>query len=256
MKLYATALILALAALTGTPAEATDYNLVYIGNSITQGVIIDDPATNAPPVKCTREIAKARPNSVCRYFNGGCSGATTVDFLPGKTDLFDKIIEASDRMAGKGNARFVFSIMLGTNDSAISGPAGAPVSAGDYRRNLSAVVDSLLTRYPGSIAVLHRPVWYSDNTHNGARYLKEGQQRLDVYYAELRSMAREYAERQPGRVFLGDTEGYGYFKQHHKSRMFAENGNSGVFYLHPNLDGGTVLARLWAEAILRHLDNE
>ncbi len=221
-------------------------NIVFIGNSITHGAGLSDPAADAPPVKCGRWLREHGFGDV-RVFNAGRNGCTTVDFLPGDPSrLFDRIVSAADSLS-RLDGRMVFSMMLGTNDSASSGTKGAPVSRTDYRSNLLTIVDSLLLRYPQAIVLLHRPLWYSPNTHNRAVYLAEGLARLDGYYAELRAICADSAR--AGRVFLGDTRGYDRFVRTHSDEMFAENGRKGVFYLHPNEAGGTALAALWGSAI-------
>ena len=127
--------------------------------------------------------------------------------------------------------------MLGTNDSAITGPNGAPASPAKYYENMKTIVDKLLALYPKCKIVLHRPVWYSPNTYNGAKYLEEGLNRLQSYYPELQALVLDYSKRFPGQVFMGDTDGFDYFKAHYKSELFPEKGNAGTFYLHPNRKG-------------------
>lgn len=235
-----------------TPATTTDINMIYIGNSITQGAIMKEPEKNSPPARCTEFLAQAEGIGDVAMFNGGVSGRTTVDFLPGDNPLFARVVDGAEGLRHNNpQAATVFSIMLGTNDSASKGPNGSPVSDADYTRNVALIIDSLQARFPDAIFVLHRPVWYSDNTHNGAVYLAEGQRRLDGYYACLRELVGEYSQSNPGHVFMGDTAAYDHFRRTHKEEMFAENGFSGTFYLHPNPAGAKALARYWADAILR-----
>lgn len=85
-------------------------------------------------------------------------------------------------------ATLVFSLMLGTNDSAIKGPNGSPVQPAQYKTNVKVIADELLALYPDSRIVLHRPIWYSPNTYNGAMYLKEGLNRLERYFAEINQL--------------------------------------------------------------------
>ena len=84
--------------------------------------------------------------------------------------------------------------MLGTNDSAITGPNGAPASPGKYHENMKTIIDKLLALYPKCKVVLHRPVWYSPNTYNGAKYLEEGLNRLQSYYPELQALVLHYSK--------------------------------------------------------------
>ena len=108
----------------------------------------------------------------------------------------------------------------------------------------------MLADYPNSRLVLHRPLWYSPNTQNaGAKYLAEGLDRLQLYFPEIDALVAAYGQSDPGRVFMGDKKGFGYFKKHHLKYFQHENGKQGVFYLHPNEAGAAVLGKLWAKAI-------
>lgn len=231
------------ASFTAGAQKAPAYNIVFIGNSITYGATLPAPALQCPPfhvVKLLRE-----KGYTIRYANCGHSGSTTVDFLPSRQKLFPKVLQAADTLYNKSTG-LIFSITLGTNDSAIEGPNGAPVSPAHYRENLQQMIDSLHRRYPGSIFVLHRPTWYSPNTYNGARYLAEGLQRLQSYTPELDSMAKAH----PRYIFKGDRHAYAFFEQHAVQYLTPEQGRAGVFYLHPNPQGAEKLAKFWADDLL------
>lgn len=233
--------------------EKKNLNIVFIGNSITQGALLEDPKHDAPPVQAALYLRKQPTVGMVRYSNQGVSGSTTLDFLPQTEKLFLNVVQAADQFKDETWATLVFSVMLGTNDSAITGPNGAPVSSDTYRENMKTIIDKLLALYPQCKIVLHRPVWYSPNTYNGAKYLEEGLNRLQSYYPELQTLVRDYAQRFPGQVFMGDTEGFDYFKEHYQDELFPEKGNAGTFYLHPNKKGAAALGGLWGKAILRHL---
>lgn len=229
-------------------------NIVFIGNSITQGVIMDDPEHNAPPVKAALYLTKQPPVASVKYSNQGVSGCTTVDYLPQTENLFPRAVAAADKFKDETWATLVFSIMLGTNDSAIAGPHGSPVAPSKYYENMKAIIDKLLALYPECKIVLNRPVWYSPNTYNGAKYLEEGLNRLQSYYPELQSLVLDYSKRFPGQVFMGDTDGFDYFKKNYKTDLFPEDGNAGTFYLHPNPKGAEVLGAYWGKAILKAIE--
>ncbi len=228
-------------------------NIVYIGNSITEGVIIENPRGNAPPVKASAWLREQPGIAKVKYSNQGVSGKTTVDFLPETKTYFRKVVEAADELSTDSWATLVFSISLGTNDSAIKGPNGAPVSPQQYYANLKAITDELLRLYPGCLIVYQHPIWYSPNTHNGATYLEEGLNRLNSYPAELQQLVIDYGQTHPGHVYLGDTEAYNYFKENYKDKLIPENGRSGIFYLHPNVEGAADLGRFWGKALYRIL---
>lgn len=58
---------------------AQGVNIVYIGNSITQGALLKTPVTEAPPVQASQYIEQATKQSVA-FRNCGVSGTTTLDF--------------------------------------------------------------------------------------------------------------------------------------------------------------------------------
>lgn len=226
-------------------------NIVYIGNSITQGVLINEPIRNAPPVKASVYLRKQPGIGEVKYSNQGVSGNTTVDFLPETNTFFLKVKDAAGRLSENTWATLIFSIMLGTNDSAIKGPNGSPVSAEQYYQNMKAITDELLKLYPDCKVIIHRPVWYSPNTYNTSMYLKEGLERLESYFPQIDSLVAYYKTGYPGQVFLGDTEAFGYFKENYQTEFIPEDGNAGIFYLHPNELGAAHLGEYWGKAIYK-----
>lgn len=238
----------------GNAEEKKNINVVFIGNSITQGVLMDKPSHDAPPVKAALYLTKQPSVASVKYSNQGVSGCITLDYLPQTETLFPKAKAAADAFAGETWATLVFSIMLGTNDSAISGTNGAPVSADQYKENMTTIINQLLALYPNCRIVLNRPVWYSPNTYNGAMYLKAGLERLRSYYPVLQSLVADYSERFPGQVFMGDTEAFDYFRTNYQTDLVPEDGNAGTFYLHPNVKGAAILGEYWGKAIMKCLD--
>lgn len=238
----------------GTTIEKKqNLNIIFIGNSITAGAQIKDPAQDAPPVKASEYLRQQSGIGLVQFSNQGVSGCTTLDYLPATAALFPRAVEAADKFKGDKNSQLVFSIMLGTNDSAIKGPHGAPVSPKQYRTNLKVIIDNLLLLYPECKIVLHRPIWYSPNTYNGAMYLLEGLKRLESYWPELQSLVSDYANNSPRRVYIGDIEAFEYFKQAYQTDLTPEEGNAGTFYLHPNKKGAQKLGIFWAKGILKAL---
>jgi lysophospholipase L1-like esterase len=231
-----------------TPPETdATLNIVFIGNSITIG-----GGEKSPPARCAEYLRKQAGIANVQISNQGVSGHTTVDFLPSQDTRFPKVIEATDQLQNSHpEGKLIFSIMLGTNDSAITGPNGSPVSPENYRKNMKEIVDNLLDRYPGCQIVLHRPIWYSATTHNSSTYLLEGQLRATVYGLELDALVDYYAAfPSKGRVYLGDKKAYHYFKTNHEANMIHETGGDGTFFLHPNEAGNIVLGRFWGAALL------
>jgi len=233
-----------------SPLTAQERHIIFIGNSITQGVILEDPKSSSPPAQ-TMSWLSTQSDLPFGFTNCGVSGKTTVDFLPAKGTQFGNVLKAADA-AQAGGARLIFSVMLGTNDSAIRGPLGAPVHPEQYQTNITAIADALLERYPGAMILLHRPIWYSPNTHNNSSYLHEGLDRLNSYFPVLKKLEEEYAVTRPGQLFLGDTLAYEHFRG--KSDLFfTEEGKAGTFSLHPNVTGAKELGAFWGRAILERL---
>lgn len=224
-------------------------NVVFIGNSITQGVQLGDPVTEAPPATAIAWLRQQKNLGMVEFSNQGHSGYTTLDFLPG-TGTFAKVEEAANAFADK-EALLIFSMKLGTNDSAIHGPHGAPVSPQDYIKNVKTITDKLLADFPKAIIIFQHPIWYSNNTYNGSMYLQEGLSRLESYVPKLDSLATAYAATNPKHVFVGDKKAFNYFKKNHLTELIPENGKQGTFYLHPNKKGAVSLGEFWGRAIER-----
>ncbi|TDW99260.1 GDSL-type esterase/lipase family protein [Dinghuibacter silviterrae] len=218
--------------------------IVFLGDSITHGSRLDSPGTQAPPVWAAKYLE--RKGRDVAFSNQGVSGHTTVDFLPATGRDFPNVVAAANDMARR-DATLVFSIMLGTNDSAEQGPNGSPVSPAGYRANLKTIIDSLLNRFPEAVIVLNRPIWYSPTTYNGARYLQAGLDRLQTYFPEIDTLVAAYG----GRVFAGDKEAFGYFEKNYRTDLGEEQGHAGAFYLHPNAQGAKALGLYWGRAIER-----
>jgi lysophospholipase L1-like esterase len=226
-------------------------NIVFIGDSITEG----GEEAGVPPVFTADFIKQKLGNRNIKFSNQGVSGTTTVDFLPSTATYFNKVVKVANDFYPDKQATLIFSIMLGTNDSAIDGPLGSPVSSDSYRDNLKVIVDRLLNDYPESKIIIHKPIWYSPNTYNRSRYLQEGLTRLQTYFPVIDELIKNYSKTNPGHVFAGDKDAFGYFKKHHLTHMQHENGQQGIFYLHPNEKGSKKLGQFWGEAILKILQN-
>jgi lysophospholipase L1-like esterase len=229
-------------------------DLVFIGDSITMGIGVPDPATQAAPVIAAQDLQNLLGAGTTVFeSNQGQNGHTTVNFLPGGPD-FTGVENAAKQLEASHPGQLIFSIMLGTNDSANSGTTGAPVSADDYAHNLKQIIDKLLLDYPNAKFVLNCPIWYSPNTHNGADY--EGNSaanRLKSYFTAIDSVVSTYAASPPNQIFVGDTAGYNYFSIHFQTELNGQNGQNGTFFLHPNVKGAQSLGKFWADALLKVL---
>ena len=227
-------------------------DIVFIGNSISYGVSLKNPQEEAPPVIACKYIQSKCRTADVGFYNNGKNGFTTVDFLPsGKA--FSNLVEAATHLHQDKRRLLVFSIALGTNDSALEGTSGAPVSPVNYFRNMQSIIDQLLIIFPDSKFILQRPIWYSPNTQNNSRYLEKGLERLQTYFPQLNSLVKHYSKSNPAHVFSGDQKGFDYFRKNYLTDLTPEEGKQGVFYLHPNKKGATVLGKLWGKAIYRNL---
>ena len=231
--------------------NAQNLAIVFIGNSITQGK--GGPDGFPPPTYTVNYLKEQKEVQDIIFANLGKSGSTTLDWLPGSGKYFMKVIEAADTLFLKKDHQLVFSIKLGTNDSAIQGPNGAPVSKENYQKNMKTIISEVLRRYPGSKVIVHHPIWYSPNTYNSSKYLAEGLKRLESYIPQIDQMISDYQTSNPGRVFKGDTKAFKYFKKHYLKLLKPEKGQQGTFYLHPNEEGTVVLGNYWGKAIEKRI---
>lgn len=217
-------------------------NLLFIGNSITAGATLSDASTQAPPIVC-RSLIQDATGITTNVYNGGHSGITTWGYLPGRDD-FTRIVNNAKAFKKNNGGMIYISIMLGTNDSACSGTEGAPVSPDAYGNNIRTIIDNLFAAVPDCRILLNYPIWYSPNTHNGATYLQEGLDRLHSYYPILDAIVEEYEQ-----VYAGNRGIWEYFEDN-KVLFTKEAGNSGNFFLHPNVIGAQRLAEIWAKSLL------
>jgi hypothetical protein len=243
-----------------TPAEAAAvfpptspvYNIVFVGDSITAGATLADPATQASAVQCMQSLG-ARFNMGVRMSNQGHSGATTVDWLP-SSSYFQGAEAAAAALESNQPGQVIFSIMLGVNDSAQSGPNGSPVSPSNFLANLQSIVNQFLADYTNASIFVHYPTWYSTNTHNGAVYDAAGLARLQTYFPEIDQLISNCVATHPGRVFAGDKLAFNNFANNYLTELTPESGVEGTFYLHPNAPGSAVLGGLWADAMVTPLN--
>lgn len=233
------------------PAKKENLNVVFIGDSITRGTASKE---QSPPSHAEEILRQLNQWKTVQVSNQGRSGNTTLNFLPSSKKAYASVRAAADQFYQDKTATLLFSIMLGTNDSAIKGPLGAPVTPAIYHANLRTITDSLLSAYPECLVVFNYPLWYSDNAQNtGAEYKKEGQLRIRAYWTEIDKLVSSYKKSQKGHVFSGDKKAYNYFKENHLTEFRTETGPSGTFYLHPNQKGDKVLADFWVKAIVKAL---
>ncbi|MFH0761947.1 MAG: GDSL-type esterase/lipase family protein [Bacteroidota bacterium] len=235
-----------------TTDKKKDIDIVFIGNSITYGANVAIPKEEAPPVPACEYLRHKHGIGEVAFSNQGKSGYTTIDFSPAGNP-FAKVVAATHLLHADKTRLLIFSVSLGTNDSAEEGTNGCSMDPKDYYKNMKAIIDQLLIEFPDSKIIIQQPIWYSPNTYNGAKYLAEGLARLQTYFPELKALVKEYSKTRPGHVYMGDTRAFAWFKKHHLTHLVPEAGNAGTFYLHPNKEGSRILGEFWAQAIYKKL---
>lgn len=227
-------------------------DVIFIGNSITYGANLDHPDQDAPPVIASEYLRHKKGINSVSFSNQGRSGCTTLDFLP-TTVIFTDVVKAVKKIHVDPTHLLVFSFSLGTNDSAIKGTNGAPVSKDDYSKNMKIIIDELLMHFPEAKVMIQQPIYYTPNTENGAKYLEEGLIRLQSYFPMFKMLVKSYAKTQPRKVFLGNQQSFIYFKKNYLTLLTPENGKQGIFYLHPNKEGAFKLGEIWGKSIYKVL---
>ncbi len=235
-------------------------NLVCIGDSITESKTVPDRDHNGAPAVLARTLADGLGHGATVYLaNAGASGTTTANWS-GNKGLLVHGSRSAEAMASRlitahPQGRLVFSIMLGTNDSANHGPTGAPVAPERYEKAMTAIIAELITAHPDCLIFLHHPTWYSTNTHNTSDYEGDSaRDRLRSYFPVLDALVAADAKQPTRHVYLGDTQAYDHFAQDYLTELIPQQGKSGTFYLHPNAAGAASLGRYWATPILAVLN--
>ena len=225
-----------------------EYNIVFIGNSITYGATHKQPAKTNPTRSCIKFLKEQ--GIVAHGKNVGKSGKTSRDFMPGRKGYWGSVKKAAAELAeAYPEAQMVFSIMLGTNDAAIR-PKKKCWPDDVYRKSITLIVDSLQELYPQALFVLHQDPYFSTNIEkeSGTKMDESCLKQLQSYWTVDQALAKERKN-----VVLGSDEIYAYFEKNHQEMMTPEEGVQGTFYLHPNPQGSAELGKLWGKALAKVL---
>jgi lysophospholipase L1-like esterase len=227
--------------------SSTILDLVYMGDSITAGSTLSLPLTQAPPVTSSAFLAGMYGIRNAFYANEGYSGFTTNSFLPtvNTSSCYSNSVSAMTTLETANAGTEVFSIMLGTNDSAQS------VTAAQVGTNLETIIGSLLASFPSAYVVINTPLLYSANQGNG--YSETGLEFLLTYYSEYPIVAAYESGLHPGHVFVGETDAPAFFAASYVTELTAQSGTNGYYFIHPNQQGALDLGRLWANGIYKAL---
>ena len=242
MKLFAAVVVAGvLSSFAARSQNPPACNIVFMGDSITAGANLSDPATEAPPVQCAQSLAE-RFNVAVHLSNQGHGGHTTLDWLPSApSGDFPQALAAAKTLESDHPGQLVFSIMLGTNDS-----FKGPVSPADYRRNLRNIIDQILNNYPNAFVFIHDPIWFAPCAPDHVLALAQ----LQTYFPEIDRLVAECATVHPGRVFAGDKLAFSHFSKRYLTELTPELRANGItYYVHPNRAGAAVLGKYWADAI-------
>lgn len=221
-----------------------EFNIVFIGNSITYGATHKAPQKTNPTVSCVKYLREQ--GLIVHSKNMGKSGKTSRDFLPGCKGYWGSVKKAAAELqTANPEAQMVFSIMLGTNDAAIR-PKKSCWTEDIYQKSITLIVDSLQDLYPQAIFVLHQDPYFSTNIEkeSGTKMDADCLKQLQKYWDVDKALAKERKN-----VVLGSDEVYAYFEKNHKEMMTPEESLQGTYYLHPNQQGSVELGILWGKAL-------
>ncbi len=152
---------------------------------------------------------------------------------------------AKKLMADHPDGAVIFSIMLGTNDSANKGPRGAPISPERYEKDMRQIVDALTKSYPNCMIFIHHPTWYSKNTHNTADYEGDSaHDRLLSYMPIIDKLVAEDAKNTPRHVYAGDTDAYDPLRKGMGNRTLSATREEWNFLPAPQCEGSRVAGQI------------
>lgn len=242
--------IMAAVVLSMTAMAQQEYNIVFIGNSITYGATHQAPQKTNPVISCAKYLKEQ--GLTVHTKNMGKSGKTSRDFLPGRKGYWSATKKAAAELAeAYPDGQMVFSIMLGTNDAAIRTKKSCWKSD-IFLGSMTTLIDSLQAIYPQAVFVLQQDPYFSPNVEkeSGTKMDEACLKQLRDYWTVDQQLAKERSN-----VFLGSNDIYAFFEQNHQEMMTPEEGLQGTFYLHPNAKGAAELGKLWGNALVEILKN-
>jgi hypothetical protein len=234
------------------------YNIVFIGNSITYGALHKQREVTAPPAQCARWLSAQEDIDTVYFKNCGRSGRTTYHFLPNANDVIptgdktyfgDVVAKTRELVKAHPTLPLIFSIKLGTND-AVERKKNAHTEPLAYVKNLTTIIDSLLTLWPDAHVVLNRPIYNSHSfvTKGGSVASQKSLKMINTYFEQFSKVVAHCKE---GHVHIGDADAYAYFQKNYKSDLFDEkDARDKSYWLHPNERGAEKLGEYWGKAIL------
>ena len=214
-----------------------------VGSTITPGV--SDAAALTIKMLVKAKITALADNGIAwNVYDQGISGTSTGDWRPGNPDSPEMRAKAVFTAAfgtpdPKMNPVWIL-LMLGTNDVR----SDNRFTAQQHQNNLQATVEDLVAS-GFNVIINHAPAFVTSTKFNGVAWDASSLALLQSYLPEEQAVAASFANRAPGRVFMGDTSAFDYFAT--RPELFQEYGVYGG--LHPNGKGGTeALATCWVHA--------
>ncbi len=244
----------------GCQVQSQGIALVCIGDSITNGAGLANAGTVLSPTMPYFLIAKLQRLLGLRTVAGsnvGVGGKTLTDWAPGGSYYPTATSAMTSLLSANAGFQPVFSIMLGTNDSASANTNNSPpgiTSPANFQSKLSAIVAQLLVDFPTAQVVVHMSPYFTPNTEgsqsqNGGVFLEAG---LSALYSYRATFPQIVAGRP--RVHLGDGLSFAYFAANYLNELQPDaTGPNGTFYLHPNPTGAQSLGEMHAQAIANAL---
>lgn len=233
-----------------------DYNIVFIGNSITYGA--NHPymqrVQTCPPAQAVKWLSAQKGIGELHYSNQGYSGRTSYDFLPSKpASLFNAVMQAADSLTSNWpESTLIFSFMLGTNDTA-ERPTGGPSTPEQFKSNMLEIIEAIIAEYPDAHIVLNKIIPYSPGAHT----IRDSRMHIDLLpdlNKELRNIVKQYKDSGKAKIYIGDTKAASYFskEKNYTKEMYREEGFGGSsYYLHPTPEGSAHLGVFWAKSLYK-----
>jgi lysophospholipase L1-like esterase len=193
----------------------------FIGDSITEGIVLPDHFTQSPPTRMAAFMNAANDARRIYAVNKGASGRTTADWVPGTAYYNDAVYAFSSYAVSR------VLIMLGTNDSQVA----FAIPPAIYKSNLLLTINDLLALGYPSIS-LNQPPYPTPGSGSGA-WNAASPGLVQGYISAINALVNRTTIKQ------GNITANSYF---------ANNPSAMLDGIHPTVAGSDYLGQLWATA--------